>query len=172
MWQEGRTWTRSIPTQCKQTWETSRLLLLKRNTRPKTEPRPRSDHHHHHEHWNPSRIHSTPYSHAHKLIARILSATFSNDQLPFPTIHSFLIDFCVDEIPFVLFICFTLAVFYFLYCFCFSTSFCMGFFEVILLFVLISVICSQTTPLKPNIWKWYATWTTIIIVHVEHFMLH
>jgi len=51
----------------------------------------------------------------HELIARILSATFSNDQLPLPTIHSFLLDFwmryfCTDYM-------FTLSVFSFLYCF-------------------------------------------------------
>lgn len=139
MWQEGRTWT-SIPNPIQTDLGNKPTTTTWAKHQTQTEPRPRPRYDHHTSRAPESEPFTPLLTRMHKLIARILSATFSNDQLPLPTIHSFLTWF-LDEIPFVLFMLVSQVVFFsFLYVFpCFSFYFVLyGVFEFILLFVLIS----------------------------------
>lgn len=154
MWQEGRTWTsRPNPIQTDLGNKPTTTTWAKHQTQTEPRPRPRYDHH---TSQAPESEPFTPLlTRMHKLIARILSATFSNDQLPLPTIHSFLTWF-LDEIPFVLFMLVSLVIF-FPFCMFFhvflSTSFCMGFLSLFFCLFWFRVIFIQPTPLKPNIWR-------------------
>jgi len=176
MWQEGRTWT-SIPNPIQTDLGNKPTTTTWAKHETQTEPRPRPRYDHHTSRAPESEPFTPLLTRMHKLIARILSATFSNDQLPLPTIHSFLTWF-LDEIPFVLFMLVSLVVFFFLFV-CFSMFFFL--LRFVWGFWVYSSVCFDfalflSNPLHSNqifdAKKWDATWTTIITVLVEHFMLH